>query len=234
MKNYKVRLSSEELVFSSAHFITYANGECESLHGHDFRVSLEVSGELDTDGNYVIDFLQLKKNVKEILRGLDHKILLQSENPHMHVSVQEAEPAAFTDDVQSWVSKVGNWLSQVNDYDLPEKSTEGDVLDRERELETHLSRELGLIPPATPPACPSNMIDSLHAEVEVAFQHRRWIFPEEDCVILPIANTTAELLAEYIAAELLKKPILADRKLQRLTVQIDESNGTAGVFEQNF
>lgn len=36
-------------------------------------------------------------------------------------------------------------------------------------------------------------------EVLVQFENKRWVFPQEDCVLLPIANTTAELLAVHIA-----------------------------------
>lgn len=42
-------------------------------------------------------------------------------------------------------------------------------------------------------------------EVEATFEDRRWVFPREDCVLLPIPNTTAELLAGYVASELLEK-----------------------------
>jgi 6-pyruvoyltetrahydropterin/6-carboxytetrahydropterin synthase len=31
---------------------------------------------------------------------------------------------------------------------------------------------------------------------------RRWVFPRGDCAILPLANTTAELLARYLAQRL--------------------------------
>src|SRR3569623_2048137 len=34
-----------------------------------------------------------------------------------------------------------------------------------------------------------------HNSVEARFEDRRWVFPREDCVLLPLANTTAELLA---------------------------------------
>ena len=40
---------------------------------------------------------------------------------------------------------------------------------------------------------------------------REWLFPRDDCVLLPIENTTAELLARYIAG----KRLLED--LKRLT-----------------
>ncbi len=38
--------------------------------------------------------------------------------------------------------------------------------------------------------------------VEVKIKSKRYVFPEEDCVILPIVATTVELLAEYFVGEL--------------------------------
>jgi 6-pyruvoyltetrahydropterin/6-carboxytetrahydropterin synthase len=34
-------------------------------------------------------------------------------------------------------------------------------------------------------------------EVTARFEDRRWVFPAEDCVILPLENTTAELIARW-------------------------------------
>jgi 6-pyruvoyltetrahydropterin/6-carboxytetrahydropterin synthase len=69
-------------------------------------------------------------------------------------------------------------------------------------------------------------------EVEARFEDRRWVFPRGDCVLLPLANTTAERLAEYIARQLLaalrqrtKSPI------ERLSVAVDECQGQWGVCE---
>jgi 6-pyruvoyltetrahydropterin/6-carboxytetrahydropterin synthase len=39
-------------------------------------------------------------------------------------------------------------------------------------------------------------------EVTARFAERRWIFPREDCVLLPVENTTAELLARWIGGRL--------------------------------
>jgi len=73
------------------------------------------------------------------------------------------------------------------------------------------------------------LIDVLEAdgEVEVRFKTRRYVFPREDCVLLPIANTTAELLAEWIAGEVRatlfeKGPIPA---LTALEVEVEETVG---------
>jgi 6-pyruvoyltetrahydropterin/6-carboxytetrahydropterin synthase len=39
--------------------------------------------------------------------------------------------------------------------------------------------------------------------VRVTYLGREWVFPREDCILLPIENTTAELLARYIGQRLL-------------------------------
>lgn len=69
-------------------------------------------------------------------------------------------------------------------------------------------------------------------EVEVRFEDRRWVFPRGDCVILPLANTTAELLARYIGQRVLSA--LETRNIprpSRLRVEVDECHGQIGVCE---
>ena len=63
-------------------------------------------------------------------------------------------------------------------------------------------------------------------EVTATFEDRRWIFPLGDCVILPLANTTAELVARYLGDRLLEA--LSQRtgsRPSRLIVGVDENNG---------
>jgi len=69
-------------------------------------------------------------------------------------------------------------------------------------------------------------------EVTVTHGNRRWVFPREDCVLLPVANTTAELLAKYIAGLVQEK--LAQRAGQRpeyLSIAVDECDGQWGIYE---
>jgi 6-pyruvoyltetrahydropterin/6-carboxytetrahydropterin synthase len=70
-------------------------------------------------------------------------------------------------------------------------------------------------------------------EVTVVFSPdgRRWVFPRGDCVILPIANTTAELLARYLGERLLKAiERRTGQKPARLQVAVDENHGQWGVW----
>ncbi|NUQ62021.1 MAG: 6-pyruvoyl tetrahydropterin synthase family protein [Pirellulales bacterium] len=69
-------------------------------------------------------------------------------------------------------------------------------------------------------------------EVEVRFRQRRWIFPRCDCRLLPVPNTTTELLGRYIGARLLddlQKRTGVRPKLVR--IEVDECFGQAAVCE---
>lgn len=69
-------------------------------------------------------------------------------------------------------------------------------------------------------------------EVEVRFRERRWLFPRGDCVLLPMSNTTAELLAHYFATRLAEA--LRDAPSEapaRLRVGVDENHGQWGICE---
>lgn len=158
--SYRVRLDKEHHVFSAAHFITFAGNVCERLHGHNYRVAVEVDGPLD-ENQYVIDFIALRDELKAITDQLDHRMLLPTGHPLIQVTAggQEVE-VVFTPD------------------------------------------------------------------------NRRWIFPRGDCVILPIANTTAELLANYIGQQLLAAiHRRTGQRPGRLQVAVDENHGQWGVCE---
>ena len=45
--HYRVRVTKDHLVFSAAHFITFAGNVCERLHGHNWRVAAEIAGHAD-------------------------------------------------------------------------------------------------------------------------------------------------------------------------------------------
>ena len=61
--------------FSAAHRLTGSGGKCESLHGHNFRVTLEVGGDVLDGNGMLIDFGELKSTLKEVLAELDHSDL---------------------------------------------------------------------------------------------------------------------------------------------------------------
>jgi len=148
---YRVRVTKDHLVFSAAHFITYAGNVCERLHGHNWRTAVELAGPLD-ENSYVFDFIALRDALQAIVNELDHHVLLPTRHPQIRV------------------------------------------------------RESG-------------------REVEATFGDRRWIFPKEDCVLLPVENTTAELLARFIAGRLRDTIGGAAQGLRSIRVDVEENFG---------
>ena len=63
-------------------------------------------------------------------------------------------------------------------------------------------------------------------DVTARFEDRRWVFPVEDCCILPIENTTAELIARWIGHRLIRDCQMQSRtELQELRVGVEENFG---------
>jgi 6-pyruvoyltetrahydropterin/6-carboxytetrahydropterin synthase len=68
--------------------------------------------------------------------------------------------------------------------------------------------------------------------VHVRYRDREWLFPRGDCVLLPIENTTAELLARYVATRLLEDLRRAHGFAPEvLRVEVEESAGQSATCE---
>lgn len=66
----------------------------------------------------------------------------------------------------------------------------------------------------------------------VRYQNREWIFPRADCIILPVANTTAELLARYIGLKLLEI-LHAEHRFapEVIRLEVEEGIGQSATWE---
>jgi 6-pyruvoyltetrahydropterin/6-carboxytetrahydropterin synthase len=158
MPRFHTRISRDDLAFSAAHFITLGADTCERLHGHDYRVTVEVHGPLD-DNHFVVDFLALTRSLRQIVGELDEHVLLPTGNPLIRV-----DPG-------------------------PE-------------------------------------------QVEVTFGRRRWAFPRSNALILPIPNTTTELLAEYIGRRLIERlESEGGTRPPLVRVELEQSRGFSAICE---
>jgi 6-pyruvoyltetrahydropterin/6-carboxytetrahydropterin synthase len=157
-ERYKVRVTKDHLVFCSGHFISYEGDKCERLHGHNYRATVEIEGELD-ENRYVFDFIALKHRTKAITDELDHRMMLATRNAR--IAVEEGPRS-----------------------------------------------------------------------IRVRYRDREWVFPRDDCVLLPIENTTAELLARYIAQRLVEDLGREHQyRPQVLRVEVEENVGQSATYE---
>jgi len=159
-EHFKVRVTKDNFVFCSGHFISYEGDKCERLHGHNYRVAVEVAGPLDAN-HYVFDFIALKHLTKAITDELDHRMLLPLRSSLIRVTTEGRSVCARCRD-------------------------------------------------------------------------REWRFPVDDCVLLPVENTTAELLARYVGMRLLvslenERDFVPDW----LCLEVEEGPGQSATFEWN-
>lgn len=160
MTDFRVHVAKDYLVFAAAHFITFAGHRCESLHGHNYRVSVALEGSLDPESWYVFNFVDLKRVMKGLCDEIDHRVLLPLENPKLRIGEQ------------------------------------GDF-------------------------------------ITVSYQERpRYVFPREDCVLLPIPNTTAEMLAQYLAGRLKSQLGESASRLASIEIEVEESFGQSAVYRE--
>lgn len=67
--------------FDSAHFLSGYEGKCSNIHGHRWKVEIEVGSDaLEMGGNYrgmVVDFSKLKADLTNITEALDHCLIVE-------------------------------------------------------------------------------------------------------------------------------------------------------------
>lgn len=76
------------------------------------------------------------------------------------------------------------------------------------------------------------VLEEQGGSIEVRYRERQWLFPRDDCVLLPIENTTAELLARYLGRRLLVDlQTHHGYKPQVLRVEVEENVGQSATYE---
>jgi 6-pyruvoyltetrahydropterin/6-carboxytetrahydropterin synthase len=159
--NFRVQVSKDYLVFASAHFITFRGHQCETLHGHNYRVGVAVEGSVDTETYFLLDFSVLKQITRRFVDEIDHKVLLPTQNPKL----------AFHED--------GERLRV--DY----------------------------------------------------FGEPTYVFPKRDCALLPIQNSTAEMLAQYLGTRVREELHGGGfTHLTLLELEVEENYGQSATYRE--
>lgn len=107
-----------ETSFAAAHNLRGYRGQCEALHGHNWKVEVVVRATGLDDIGLAIDFHELKAAAKEVLGGLDHAYLndlpmFRDQNPSSEIISRHVfeELAKKLDRAGLWVHRVTSWES---------------------------------------------------------------------------------------------------------------------------
>jgi 6-pyruvoyltetrahydropterin/6-carboxytetrahydropterin synthase len=160
-RRFSIEVAKDYFNFASAHFLIFANGRREPLHGHNYQVSVAMEGELDRAG-VVLDFISFKPLVKQVCDSLDHRTLIQTNSSAIDVR-------------------------------------------------------------------------KTAKEVQILYKKQKLILPRGDVILLPLANTSTELLAEYIAGQIrrrVRQKFAAT--IRGIEVGVEEARGQKAIFRGDF
>lgn len=72
----------KRVVFDAAHILTNHRGLCKNLHGHTYRVDIALAGDVDDNGDMIMDFKDLKSVAEETICGrFDHAFIYNTNSP---------------------------------------------------------------------------------------------------------------------------------------------------------
>jgi 6-pyruvoyltetrahydropterin/6-carboxytetrahydropterin synthase len=80
MESWSIKVHKDYLKFSAAHFLIFPDGTAERLHGHNYKVFVEVHSALDPHG-LVLNFKDIKPRIRRLVDELDEHLLLPGEHP---------------------------------------------------------------------------------------------------------------------------------------------------------
>ncbi len=89
MLMYGVRVTKRRLGFSAVHFLV-SHEKCSRVHGHNYRVTVGVRGEVDEHG-ILIDFNRLTEEAAEACRRINHKVIVPMKDPRVETTYTKGE-----------------------------------------------------------------------------------------------------------------------------------------------
>ncbi len=86
---FTLRLSKRDFKFSVAHFTVFGPQHAEPLHGHNYRVKVDVEGRRLDSAGLVADVGPIKERVRLLCRQLDERVLLPERCPWLQVEIED-------------------------------------------------------------------------------------------------------------------------------------------------
>jgi 6-pyruvoyltetrahydropterin/6-carboxytetrahydropterin synthase len=80
---------AKEFRWEMGHRLPKHDGACKNLHGHSYRLVVEVEGDLNPETGMVIDFAEISAKVKPFVAELDHAFLCQEDDTEVRALLEK-------------------------------------------------------------------------------------------------------------------------------------------------
>ncbi len=114
---------AKEFTWEMGHRLPFHKGKCKNLHGHTYKLILELEGNIDKNG-MLIDFYDLKQFVNPILETLDHAFMVYKEDKKLIALLKQMKSKHVVVDFHSTAENISTYLlNKIAGKSLPDSIT---------------------------------------------------------------------------------------------------------------
>ncbi|CAK4126639.1 unnamed protein product [Aphanomyces euteiches] len=96
-ETYRIFVSKDYMKFNAAHFIAF-QGFRERLHGHNYRMSVTVTGTKVGHDGYLMDFGDIKTIARDVCRELNEHFLVPMKSDVLKIDANDENVTLVTED----------------------------------------------------------------------------------------------------------------------------------------
>ena len=110
---------AKEFRWEMGHRLPEHFGKCKNIHGHSYKMIVELEGKLNEQG-MILDFYELKKIVNPFVEKLDHSFLVYSGDEELIIFLEKMDSKKIIVDFQSTVENIaGYFLGEISKNKFP-------------------------------------------------------------------------------------------------------------------
>lgn len=79
---------AKDFIWEMSHRLTFHDGPCKNIHGHSYKLRVEIEGVLDKN-SMILDYYDVEKIIKPLINQLDHAFLCDKDDKLMIPFLQE-------------------------------------------------------------------------------------------------------------------------------------------------
>jgi 6-pyruvoyltetrahydropterin/6-carboxytetrahydropterin synthase len=110
---------AKEFHWEMGHCLPEHFGNCKNIHGHSYKMMVELEGTQDESG-MIMDYYDLKKIVNPVIEKLDHAFMVNEKDKHIIEFLDSVKSKKVIVGFQSTVENICKYiLSQIQVKELP-------------------------------------------------------------------------------------------------------------------
>ena len=110
---------AKEFRWEMGHRLRFHEGKCKNLHGHSYKLLVEVEGDVEGYG-MVMDYYDMKKVIGPIVDELDHSFIVNKDDTELLEVLEKLNSQKVVVDFETTAENIcGYFLNKIKSADMP-------------------------------------------------------------------------------------------------------------------